>query len=36
MSTQSKSVLEIKYLHVAIETPDGSEKAILKLSLIHI
>jgi Fe-S cluster assembly ATP-binding protein len=30
MSTQSKSVLEIKDLHVAIETPDGSEKAILK------
>ena len=30
MSTQSKSVLEIKDLHVAIETPDGSEKEILK------
>ena len=30
MSTQSKSVLEIKDLHVAIETPDGSEKAIIK------
>ena len=30
MSTQSTSVLQIKDLHVAIETPDGSEKAILK------
>jgi Fe-S cluster assembly ATP-binding protein len=30
MSTQNKSTLEIKDLHVAITTPDGTEKEILK------
>jgi Fe-S cluster assembly ATP-binding protein len=30
MSTQKKSTLQIKNLHVAIETPEGSEKEILK------
>lgn len=30
MSTQKNSTLHIKDLHVAIETPDGSEKEILK------
>ena len=30
MSTQKKSTLQIKDLHVAIETPEGSEKEILK------
>ena len=30
MSTQKKSTLEIKDLHVVIDTPEGSEKEILK------
>ena len=30
MSTQNKSILEIKDLHVAITTPEGTEKEILK------
>jgi Fe-S cluster assembly ATP-binding protein len=30
MSTQNRSTLEIKDLHVAITTPDGTEKEILK------